>query len=149
MREKKKPKQPKSKVRKNEVSKYTRFYELRNAAFADLPLARKLIHDDPTIVTAKNSIGETPFHYLVVENQLEAVEFLVQHGSDVNNQNEFGIPAIVEAAQLGYVEMVDLLLKLGARVNVADMIEELEMMDVEEKRRNVIIAVFEKNGHAI
>ena len=149
MREKKKPKQPKIKVRKNEVSRETRFYELLNAVFEDLLLARKLILDDPTIVTAKNSIGETPFHYLVVENQLEAVEFLVQHGSDVNNQNEFGTSAIVEAAQLGYVEMVDLLLKLGASVNVAEMIEELEMMDVNEQRRNKIIAVFEKHGHTV
>ncbi len=85
MREKKKQKQPKSKVKKNEVTKDTRFYELRNAAFTDLPLARKLIQDDPTIVTAKNSMGETTFHFLVVENQFEAVEFLVQHGSDINN----------------------------------------------------------------
>ncbi len=44
--------------------------------------------------------------------------------------------------------MVDLLLKLGASVNVAEMIEEMEMMDVKEEKRNEIIAVLEKHGHA-
>ena len=75
-----------------------RFYQLRNAAYADRSAARELIANDASIVEAKNSIGETALHFLVVENQLEAVEFLAQHGSDVNNRNDFGTPAIIEAA---------------------------------------------------
>ncbi len=149
MREKKKPKQAKSRLEKNEVIKDTRFYELRNAAYADLPLARKLIQNDPSIVTAKNSIGETAFHFLVVENQFEAVEFLVRHGSDINNRNDFGTPAIVEAAQLGYVEMIDLLLNLGAGVDVAEMVEWMEMFNVKEEKRNQIIAVLQKHGYMV
>jgi ankyrin repeat protein len=148
MREKKNPKQIKSKKRKNDVKKDERFYELRNAAYYNTAEALKLIKQDPSIVSAKNSIGETAFHFLVVENELEAVEFLVQQGSDVNNQNDFGTPAIVEAAQLGYVEMVDLLMKLGAKVNIAEMIEEMEKMSVKEEKRNQIISVLQKHGHA-
>jgi serine/threonine-protein phosphatase 6 regulatory ankyrin repeat subunit A/serine/threonine-protein phosphatase 6 regulatory ankyrin repeat subunit B len=142
MHEKKKSKQLKIPGKKDE-----RFYNLRNAAFANLPEARRLIQEDPTIVTAKNSLGETAFHFLVVENQLEAVVFLVQHGSDVNNKNLFGRPAIVEAAQLGHVEMVNLLLNLHATVNVAEMIEEMDELDLEEEKQTEIIAVLEKHGY--
>jgi len=105
-----------------------RFYQLRDAAYANRPVALELIEADPTIVAAKNSIGETALHFLVVENQLEAVEFLARHGSDVDNQNAFGIPAIVEAAQLGYREMVALLLKLGANPAMAAL-DKMEMSE--------------------
>lgn len=136
MREKRKPKQPKTaKANKNAVLKDDRFYHLRNAAFADLPLARKLIQDDPRIVSARNSLGETALHFLVVENQLEAVEFLAKQGSDVNNINDFDSSAIIEAAQLGYVEMIDLLLRLGATAYDYEILKALEYGT--SKKRNV------------
>jgi len=147
MREKKKPKQAKQKVKKPEITKDGKFYELRNAAYANLPEARRLIQEDPPIVSAKNSIGETALHFLVVENLLEAVEFLAQHGSDVNNLNNFGTSAIVEAAQLGYVEMVDLLLNLGADIDVDEMVEEMEASEVEEETRNRMMAIFQQHGY--
>ncbi len=147
MREKRKPKQPKTaKVNKNAILKDERFYHLRNAAFADLPLARKLIQDDPTIVSARNSLGETALHFLVVENQLEAVDFLAKHGSDVNNKNDFDTSAVSEAAQLGYVEMVDLLLELGATVYAYEIVDEMNNVNVSQKKQAQIIAVLEKHG---
>lgn len=141
-REKKKKKHEKSKETKDE-----RFYALRNAAYADLPLARKLIKQDPSIVSAKNSLGETALHFLAVENQLEAVEFLAQHGSDINNQNEFGTSVLVEVAQIGHMEMVDLLLRLRARVDVAAILDQIETMDINEQQRKHVITLLKKHGH--
>ena len=117
----------------------SRFYALRNAAYADLAAARELIASDASIVEAKNSIGETALHFLVVENQLAAVEFLAQHGSDVNNRNDFGTPAIIEAAQLGYREMVKLLADLGAVTDPDEIAA--AMPDVSEKDRAQIMEI--------
>jgi ankyrin repeat protein len=91
-----------------------RFYALRNAALADRGEATRLINKDPSIVHVRNSVGETPFHFLVVENALEAVSFLVEKGADINSQNALGDSALCEAMSLGYYDMVDLLLRLGA-----------------------------------
>lgn len=147
---KRKPKQPKTaKVNKNAALMDERFYHLRNAAYANLPLARKLIQDDPTIVSARNSLGETALHFLVVENQSEAVEFLAKHGSDVNTKNDFDASAIVEATRLGCVEMVDLLLNLGATVYDYEILEALEYGNIKEEKRRQIFAVLHKHGSAL
>ncbi len=81
-----------------------RFYELRKAAYSDPDRTHDLIASDPAIVDARNSIDETALHFLVVEDEREAVEMLAANGSDVNCRNAFGDAAIMEAAQLGYVE---------------------------------------------
>ena len=141
-REKKKPK-------KKEAPKDERFYELRNAAFMNLPLARKLIKEDPTIVAAKNSIGETALHFLAVENQLEAVEFLARHGSDINNQNNFGQSVLVEVALIGHTEMLELLLKLRVKVDLSTVLDELVEMDVSEEQQERISEVFERHGYIL
>ncbi len=121
-----------------------RFYELRNATFADQDTVLRLIEADPTIVGARNGIGETALHFLVVENYREAVEFLVQHGADVNTQNEFGQSAIIEAAQLGYVEMVDLMLRLGAKVDGPELLSE-----VKPRKRKQFTAILQAHDVAI
>jgi ankyrin repeat protein len=97
-----------------------RFYALTNATWSDLQEAERLVAADPSVVEARNSIGETAFHYLVVENASEAVEWLLQHGSQVDTRNEFGATPLMEAAKLGYVEMCRFLLEHGADVRLRD-----------------------------
>ncbi|BDI31396.1 hypothetical protein CCAX7_34470 [Capsulimonas corticalis] len=92
----------------------SRFYELRDAACSDFTLAEALLKFDPTILDARNSIGETAFHYVVVENELPAANWLLDHGADVNTRNHFSATPLIEAAGLGYLNMCKLLLKRGA-----------------------------------
>ncbi len=125
-----------------------RFYLLRDVAAAgDYEAAGQMIEQDPTIVAAKNSIGETALHFLVVENYLEAVEFLAGHGSDVNSRNDFGQSALYEAAQLGYLEMIDLLLRLGARPGMAEGPEIVQA--AKRGKRKQIAAVLQTHGVAV
>ena len=121
-----------------------RFYELRNDASCDQHRARKLILYDPSIIEARNSLGETALHYLAVENAVEAVEFLAGQGADVNCRNTFGDAAIMEAAQLGYVEMVDLLLRLGATVEGPALLREAD-----PERREQFVAVLKAHSIAV
>lgn len=91
-----------------------RFYQLRSAAYNDPDEAARLIEADPSIIDARNSLGETAFHWLVVEDEREAVRFLLEHGSDINTRHDFGETPLMEAAGLGYTEMCRFLLERGA-----------------------------------
>ncbi len=95
-----------------------------------------MIEADPSIVDAMNSLEETALHFLVVENRLEAVEFLAKHGSDVNGKTAAILP-IEEAARIGHVEMVDLLIRLGATVNAKKILKEAKSRDNKEAYKEI------------
>lgn len=135
----------KDRGRKAQAPSEPRFYLLRNAAAAgDYETARRMIEQDPDIVAARNSIGETALHFLVVENHGEAVTFLAGHGAEVNPRNAFGQSALYEAAQLGYVEMIDLLLRLGAKPSIEEGREIAQAARQDE--RGQIAAVLQSHG---
>lgn len=82
-----------------------------------------------------------PLHYLAVENYRDGVSFLVEHGADPSTGNDFGQSAIVEAAQVGHIDMVDLLLRLGARSDRKAL-----LAAVSERKRARVAAVLEAHG---
>jgi ankyrin repeat protein len=90
------------------------FYAIRDAAYFDRGAAARLLAEDPMLIEVRNSIGETALHYLVVEDELPAVEWLLDRGADVNTRNDFGSTPLMEAAALGYLEMCEFLLNRGA-----------------------------------
>jgi hypothetical protein len=64
-----------------------------------------LLKEQPELVEARNSIGETVLHFLAVENELEGVAWLHENGFSLDTKPEFGIPVVFEVAQLGYKEL--------------------------------------------
>lgn len=90
---------------------------LINACFESLEKASKLLDKNPGLIFKKTGLGETPLHYLAVENQLEAVKFLYSRGADLNTINECAGTPLSEAASLGYIDMVKFLLENGANIN--------------------------------
>jgi 26S proteasome non-ATPase regulatory subunit 10 len=91
-----------------------RFYQLRDAASSAREEAERLIAADPSILEAKSGIGETAFHYVVVEDALEIAEFLRANGSTVDTTNDFGDTPFVDAASLGWLDMCQYLISHGA-----------------------------------
>jgi hypothetical protein len=91
------------------------FYALRDAADQDRPAAARMIEADPSVLKARNGLGETALQFLVVEDRLEAVRFLAERGADVNTRNRFGATPLSDALKGGLPEMVDLLRSLGAK----------------------------------
>jgi len=91
-----------------------RFYQLRDSAYGDIETAKQLIAADPSILEARSGIGETALHFLVVENELEAVEFLRTQGSKIDTKNDFGDTPLMDAATLGRLEMCQYLIRHGA-----------------------------------
>lgn len=95
-------------------------YQLINACFESLDKAGELLSADPELIHERDGVGETALHYLVIENQLEAVRFLVKYRADINTQDDFKVTPLAHAAQCGYEKMVEYLLSQGADVNLAD-----------------------------
>ena len=75
-----------------------------------------LLNAEPNLIDSRTSMGETPLHYLTVENQLEAVQTLVKLGSNINTVNDVGGTPLSEAAELGYVDLVKFLISAGAKL---------------------------------
>ncbi len=90
---------------------------LINTCFESLEKASILLDDNPDLIFKKTGLGETPLHYLAVENQLDAVKFLFSRGADLNTTNNFDDTPVSEAVSLGYVDMVRFLLENGAAID--------------------------------
>jgi ankyrin repeat protein len=89
------------------------------AFFTSVDDGLSLLATEPDLLNARTGLGETPLHYLAVENQIEAIKALVEKkGADVNTLNDFGCSPISDAARLGYVDLVKYLLSVGAKLQL-------------------------------
>lgn len=94
-----------------------RAYSLISAFFGSIDEGRATLAADPSLIDERTGLGETVLHYLAVENQLDAVKFLVEEKkAEVNTLNDFGDSPLSEAAELGHIEIVKYLLKKGAKL---------------------------------
>jgi uncharacterized protein len=104
---------------------------LRAAISADLTVMHLLLDKgaDPNIATFA---GTTPMMaaagvnwvggqtYSEFSQFLQAVELCLQHGADVNAVNSMGITAVIGAANRGSNDIIELLVKKGATLDVTD-----------------------------
>lgn len=81
---------------------------------ADFSGASGLLEQDSSLLDERNGIGESVLHFLAVENNRKAVEWLHARGSDLNATNEFGTPLLFEVAQLGYHDLLLWIIEHGA-----------------------------------
>lgn len=95
-------------------------YRLIRACMTSLEAAEELLKAEPSLISERTGLGETPLHYLAVEDQLEAVRFLHERGASVEIVNEFGESALKEAILLGYLELARYLLQNGANIHTVD-----------------------------
>jgi len=97
------------------------WYQLRDALErADFPSAFLLLRNAPSLIDERNSIGESVLHFLAVENNSTAVEWLHACGADLNAANEFGTPVLFEVALLGHWDLFKWLIKHGADLQKKD-----------------------------
>jgi ankyrin repeat protein len=105
---------------KNKRVQLPNIYNFIVAAASDQKAASQMLRDKPDWLHTKSSIGETALHYLVIENDIEAVKFLIDKGAEVDNRDDWGGTPLMHAAQLGHVDMCLLLMEKGADVNAKD-----------------------------
>jgi hypothetical protein len=85
----------------------------------DLQTAKKMLDSDPSLLSLRDPCGETALHYLAIEDELEAVSWLISMGAEVNPRSQEDETPLSDAAGLGNLDMVKLLLAHGAAPNVA------------------------------
>ena len=62
-------------------------------------------------------LGWTALMWAAMEGRLQVVEFLVEHGADVNARTENGTTALIAAAGKGQLQVVEFLVEHGADIN--------------------------------
>lgn len=96
-----------------------------------------MLEKDPGLVNATNELGESVLHFLAVENNRPAVEWLHERGADLNTVNQFGTPLLFEVALLGYDDLLSWLIEQGADV---------EKKNADGQRIDGYLAEFGKTG---
>ena len=91
---------------------------------SDIAKARLEVQRDPSLLQARDGVGETDFHYAIVENRFDLAQHLLQWGSDINTRDHSGATPLMCAVQLGYLDAVKWLVKNGADIDQRDESEE-------------------------
>ena len=98
-------------------------YDLTDLIFKDKDAASKLIKAKPALLDQKiPDSEETILNFLVIENYLPEVQFLLEHGANVDAMDSGGSTPLIHSCILGYREMVALLLAYKANVNHQDRV---------------------------
>ena len=111
--------------------------------FGQLEAARYLLTQGADIEAAARNqrfAGEArPLHSAVAAQHLEVITLLLNAGADPNSRQHGGFTPLLEAAQLGNADLVDLLLAHGA--NKADTIDDgSSASDLARKAGNIPLA---------
>lgn len=81
-------------------------------------LAEDLLKEHPELMCDRNISGETPLHWLAIENQIAGVRMLLKYGADANSTDYSGDCILYSAAWLGRVEIVSILFAAGVLANL-------------------------------
>lgn len=93
-----------------------RFYTFRDSVRNNPMAAEEMLTRAPELIRLCNGIGETALHFLAVENHLEEVTWLIEHGAEVDSLNDFKQTPLMEVAGIGHLEMCQLLVSHGANI---------------------------------
>lgn len=79
---------------------------------SDIERMKELILQGADVNIVDSSTGFTPLIALAAnDSTIDVVKLLITHGANVNAQSQFGITALMEAAESGYLNVVRLLLE--------------------------------------
>jgi ankyrin repeat protein len=85
------------------------------AFFGHVEVAHALLHAGADVNAAShNALKVAPLHSAVASRQTDLSRLLVEHGADVNAKQQEDFTPLMEAAQNGDLEIVNLLLASGA-----------------------------------
>ena len=96
------------------------FYDFVVAVANDQRLASQMLQEKAEWLHATNSIGETALHYLAIENDMAGVKFLIEKGAKIDSRSHSQSTPLMDAAQVGNVDICLLLMEKGADVNAKD-----------------------------
>ena len=69
-------------------------------------------------VEGKNSDGQTALNYAVSLNRLQIVEFLLENGAKINEENKKGYSPLYIAVSKGFKHIVEIMIKHGGNIDL-------------------------------
>ncbi|KAM0889953.1 hypothetical protein ACQ4PT_027356 [Festuca glaucescens] len=90
------------------------------AAYGDLEKLQRLVEAEGQLVTEPDSLGYHALQWAALNNCVAIVQYILEHGADVNAVDHTGQTALHWSSVRGYVQVADLLLQGGAKVDAPD-----------------------------
>jgi ankyrin repeat protein len=82
----------------------------------DLPIVKKLVEHDASIINLKDNSGNTPLHYAAINGSFEMTDILISAGADINAPNTLLNTPLHEALSNRKDELARMLIMKGADV---------------------------------
>ncbi|KAJ0984321.1 hypothetical protein J5N97_002677 [Dioscorea zingiberensis] len=100
--------------------------ELRNdvytaAAYGDLEKLQRLVEAEGCSLAEPDGSGYYALQWAALNNRTAAVQYIIEHGGDVNAVDHTRQTALHWSAVRGHIQVAELLLKEGAHVDAADL----------------------------
>ncbi|MBP5284314.1 MAG: ankyrin repeat domain-containing protein, partial [Treponema sp.] len=109
-------------------------------------LVRAGIETDVRSNLARDHLGNTPLHYAVRWNSLDAAQTLLSMGMEVDAQNLSGKTALSDACRSSKKDMAILLMKNRADINAADATGRTVLMDSISSNNEYMVSLLLSNG---
>lgn len=91
----------------------------------------------------KDDIGDTVLYWAASRPHISLITALINHGADVNKQNNMGETALFLAAEKNHLGVIWTLIKNGADVNINDNFGNTALSIAKEKGHHNVISLLE------
>ncbi len=86
-------------------------------------------------INASDAFGWTFLHYAVSRNNIEAINFIVKNGGDIELKNEDGETPLFTATVLENLDAMKALIKLGAKIDTRNSLG-IHLLYIAEHKKN-------------
>jgi ankyrin repeat protein len=123
---------------------------LHAAAYSgNFEVVRILIEYDPAYINARDGTGWTPLHWASKGHNFKdgsVLRLLLEHGADINAQNQAGRTPLYRASYMGALEVVCLLLEHGADAGVKSNDGETALQEAARYRHDKVVELLREHG---
>ena len=121
------------------------------AVKADSPSTINILVENGIITDTRSNLtrdhlGNTPLHYAVKWNSLQAAQSVILLGFDVNSQNLSGKTALSDCCRSNKRDMAVLLISNGANVNATDVAGRTILIDAIQSGSEELVKLLLENG---
>ncbi|UYV66639.1 TNKS2, partial [Cordylochernes scorpioides] len=119
---------------------------LEAAKKGNLARVMRLVTRDNINCRDSQGRNSTPLHLAAGYNNIEVVEFLLEHGADVNVQDKGGLIPLHNASSYGHVDIAALLIKHHTEVNATDRWGYTPLHEAAQKGRTLLCTLLLAHG---
>lgn len=113
---------------------------------ANAQAALKAGADLNALDTRTNQNGRRALNYAAEKNHAALIQWLIEHGAEVNRANNTGFTPLHHAAETGSLAAAETLLKLGADLNATNRSGETPLAVAKRTGKTEVAAMLEKAG---